>query len=67
MRKMQCLYDTTKMVYKDELVRENVWKSVCSNVFKKEYQNETEFAEGNSLLVSFADLFWFSKLALFHR
>ena len=54
LRKLPCLYDRAK----DELVRENVWKRLCSKVFTKEDQNETELAEGNSLLVSFVDLFW---------
>ena len=45
-RKMPCLYDTTKKEHKDELVRENAWKSVCSEVFKKDYENEMELMEG---------------------
>ena len=45
-RKMPCLYDTTKKEYKDELVRENAWKSVCPEVFKKDYENEVELMEG---------------------
>ena len=62
--KIPCLYDTTKKEYKDELARENAWKSVCSEVLKNEYQNETEFAEGNSFSVSFVDLLWFFEVGL---
>ena len=45
-RKMPCLFDTSLKEYKDELVRENAWKSVCSEVFKKDYQTEKELTEG---------------------
>ena len=45
-RKMPCLFDTSRKEYKDELVRENAWKNVCVEVFKKEYQTEKELSEG---------------------
>ena len=45
-RRMSCLYDTSRKGYKDELVRENSWKNVCKEVFHKEYQNEKELTEG---------------------
>ena len=34
-RKMPCLFDTSKKEYKDDLVRENAWKSVCSGFLRK--------------------------------
>ena len=43
---MPCLYDTTQKEYKDELVREDAWNSVCSEVFKKNYEDEVELMEG---------------------
>ena len=45
-RKMPCLFDTSRKEYKDELVRENAWKNVCVEVFKKEYHTEKELSEG---------------------
>ena len=34
--KLPCLHDTSKKENKDEIVRENAWKSVCCEIFFKD-------------------------------
>jgi len=61
-QKISHLYDTSKSENKIELVSEIAWKSVCSEVFKKDYKDEVNLCEvGSSLLISFVYLIWFSK------
>ena len=38
-RKLPCLYDTSNKEYKDEIVRENAWKTVCQEIFKEQYES----------------------------
>ena len=45
-RKLPCLYDTSKKEYKDEIVRENAWKTVCQEIFKEQYESAKELGEG---------------------
>ncbi|XP_065054394.1 transcription factor Adf-1-like [Rhopilema esculentum] len=44
-RKLPCLYDTSKKEYKDEIVRENAWKTVCQEIFKERYESAKELGE----------------------
>ena len=43
---LPCLYDTSKKEYKDEIVQENAWKTVCQEIFEEQYESAKELGEG---------------------
>ena len=45
-RKLPCLYDTTKKEFKDEIVGEIAWKTLCQEIFKEQYESAKELGEG---------------------
>ncbi len=45
-RKYPCLYDTSRRDYKDDSVRENAWKMVCSDVLNTVHEDKTLLNEG---------------------
>ena len=46
MRMSPCLYDTTMMEYKDDLLREKAWKAICVELHVKEYDGNELHVKG---------------------
>ena len=59
-RRFPCLYDTTMKEYKDDLVRENVWKLICMELNGKEYDDNELLSKGKgTIYVSYGNFFIF--------
>ena len=66
-RKMPCLYDTTKKEYKDELVRRANGRACVQRFLRKGIKLKRNSLKVIHFWFTLYTCFAFSKLALFHR
>ena len=50
-KKVLCLYDTSRKEYKDDLLRENAWSAICDELFGRTYNNKDLLSNGKKIII----------------